>query len=59
MSVAYGPPMPEMNLDAMNEMTKKAFGYEMGGYWYFLTSPEAHELLDKNVCFVSILSRLN
>jgi soluble epoxide hydrolase/lipid-phosphate phosphatase len=48
MSVPYGPPQ-NMDLDAMNAMSKEVFGYEMGGYWYFLISEEAPAMLDKNV----------
>ncbi|KAJ4305655.1 hypothetical protein N0V90_001186 [Kalmusia sp. IMI 367209] len=55
MSVPYQPPAP-MDLDAMNKAIKEAFGYEMGGYWYFLTSPEAAKILsEKTESFLSIL----
>jgi soluble epoxide hydrolase/lipid-phosphate phosphatase len=48
MSVPYGPPT-NIDLEAMNAMSKKVFGYEMGGYWYFLISEEAPSMLDRNV----------
>ncbi|KAJ4351683.1 uncharacterized protein N0V89_007026 [Didymosphaeria variabile] len=48
MSVAPGTPQ-KMDLDTMSSMAKERFGYDMGGYWYFLTSQEAPCLLNRYV----------
>ena len=44
MTVPYQTPQP-LDLDTMNFQTKDMFGYEMGGYWYFLTSPETPAIM--------------
>lgn len=38
-SVAYGQPSPDLNVDQLNAMTKQVLGYEEFGYWYVKVHP--------------------
>lgn len=33
LTVAYSPPQPDFNLSQVLQDTKRAFGYELFGYW--------------------------
>lgn len=48
MSVPYQRPAA-MDLEGMNGMTKQAFGYEAGGYWYLMLAEGAAGLLGEKV----------
>ena len=37
------------DLDAVNEKTKKAFGYTAFAYWYLFTSEDGYKLLDEHL----------
>ncbi|KAF9022958.1 alpha/beta-hydrolase [Hymenopellis radicata] len=56
MAVAYVPPSTENKYEAMLEFTKKAFGYELFGYWRFFSEPDAVEVVEAHMdSFISIL----
>ena len=58
LDVAYQAPTGHFSLDAINDMSEKALGYPIFGYWYFFNDAEAAELMDRNVHihFVSYVS---
>ncbi|CAJ2504714.1 Uu.00g121080.m01.CDS01 [Anthostomella pinea] len=51
LNVAYMPPDKEhpYNIESINAMTRKAFGYPAFDYQYLLVSPDAPELLEKDL----------
>lgn len=51
MNVAYRPINKEQpfDLDAVNAMGKKAFGYTPFDYWYLFTAPDGPKILNENV----------
>ncbi|MCJ1435553.1 hypothetical protein MMC27_004927 [Xylographa pallens] len=50
-SVGYMAPSDvAFDLDAVNAMTKQAFGYSTFGYWKLFTTDEAAKLLESHVC---------
>jgi hypothetical protein len=50
LALQYMEPNSSMDVDTFNTMTKKLFGYEVGGYWLFYSAEDAAELMEKNVC---------
>ncbi|KAF2748447.1 alpha/beta-hydrolase [Sporormia fimetaria CBS 119925] len=58
MSVPYTPPAPSntRNIDALNTMTKAAFGYETYGYMYFFNESSAADIMSSHTA--SVLSLL-
>ncbi|KAF8922734.1 alpha/beta-hydrolase [Mucidula mucida] len=56
MAVAYIAPTTENNYEAMLEFTKKAFGYELFGYWRFFSEPDAVKIVEERMdSFISVL----
>ncbi len=49
MSVGYGAPGDPFDIDSINEMIEKAVGYPSFAYWDFFNSPDAGELMDRDV----------
>jgi soluble epoxide hydrolase/lipid-phosphate phosphatase len=50
LNVAYMPPGRQpFDLDAVNQMTAKAFGYSTFNYWYLFTAPDGPQVLKDNV----------
>ncbi|KAL0059039.1 hypothetical protein AAF712_014252 [Marasmius tenuissimus] len=47
-TVGYLPPNPNFNLEASNKKTKEMLGFEVLGYWNFLTAPDAPKLCMDN-----------
>jgi soluble epoxide hydrolase / lipid-phosphate phosphatase len=47
--VASKPLGEVIDLDKLNAMSKKAYGYEVLGYWRFFEREEAGEIVNKNV----------
>ncbi|ESK83829.1 epoxide hydrolase [Moniliophthora roreri MCA 2997] len=48
LTVGYlAPPLPgiKIDMDACNKASKKAFGYEILGYWEFFSAPDAPEVI--------------
>ncbi|ESK90762.1 epoxide hydrolase [Moniliophthora roreri MCA 2997] len=43
--LAPPPPGVKIDMDACNEASKKAFGYEVLGYWEFFSAPDAPEVI--------------
>lgn len=50
MSVPYGEPAV-IDVDGMNRVMEEMFGYEVGGYWYFLTGEEAGRVMGGKVSY--------
>lgn len=48
LAVGYMPPQPQFNLEVALAMTKKAFGYELFGYWKFLSEDGADKIVETN-----------
>lgn len=47
--VTVFPPMPEFDVQAMNDMTTKALGYPIYEYWNFFLPPEGPKLIDERL----------
>jgi hypothetical protein len=46
------------NLDEVNSQSKQFLGYELYGYWHFLTEPGAHDLIAEHVSSaISLMSK--
>jgi pimeloyl-ACP methyl ester carboxylesterase len=57
MSVPYTIPGRKTDVEIINKKTKERFGYEMLGYFLFLSTPRAGKILGENVrsaCLVLI-----
>ncbi|KAJ5364629.1 Bifunctional epoxide hydrolase 2 [Penicillium cataractarum] len=48
-NVAYMPPIGHFSLDAMNEMTRRQYGYGILEYWYFFTTEEGVQCMNQNL----------
>lgn len=48
-SVAFHVPGQKMDVQVLNDMTKKAVGYEALGYWMFFTAPGSGKVIGDNV----------
>lgn len=48
-SVAFHVPGREMNVEVLNEMTKRIVGYEALGYWLFFIARDAGKVIGRNV----------
>ncbi len=48
MSVPYSPPGREMDVEKINQQTRKKLGFEQFGYWLFLTEDGAGKLIGEN-----------
>jgi soluble epoxide hydrolase / lipid-phosphate phosphatase len=49
----YRPPGEVLDLDGVNEATRKVVGFEALGYWRFFEREEAGEVVGRNVSFLS------
>jgi hypothetical protein len=49
LALGYFPPSPEFDIDSVLAQSKAAFGYELYGYWPFLSRDDAHEIVERNV----------
>ncbi|EEU36667.1 uncharacterized protein NECHADRAFT_86438 [Fusarium vanettenii 77-13-4] len=48
-NVSYIPPSWKFDLDAANELTRKAYGFGIYEYWHFFTLEDAPKLMRKNL----------
>lgn len=48
-AVSYVAPNPDVDVDAVNAMTKPMIGYELFGYWPFFAEPGASKLIQEHV----------
>ncbi|PBK87786.1 alpha/beta-hydrolase [Armillaria gallica] len=49
LAVGYFPPSTENNYEQFLELSKKAFGYELFGYWSFFSSEGADKIIEDNI----------
>jgi hypothetical protein len=50
LSVANGLPIPPAeNIDQALAASKEALGYEVFGYWHFMSAPDGPKLMEENV----------
>jgi soluble epoxide hydrolase / lipid-phosphate phosphatase len=53
LALSYYEPAPTFDLQALNflnKLTKQDLGYEIFGYWLFLTDADAHKVIEGHVC---------
>jgi soluble epoxide hydrolase / lipid-phosphate phosphatase len=55
MSVPFTIPGRRTDVEMVNRKTKKKFGYDMMGYFLFLSTPRAGRVLGENVRFLHLL----
>jgi soluble epoxide hydrolase/lipid-phosphate phosphatase len=48
--VAPGTDLNQTYIDTFNNATDAGLGYPIFGYWYFFNEPDAHVLIEANVC---------
>ncbi|KAM0425710.1 hypothetical protein ACHAPT_008957 [Fusarium lateritium] len=48
-NVSYIPPTRKFDLDVVNELTRKAYGFGIYEYWHFFTSEDAPKIMDQNL----------
>ncbi|KAM5343668.1 hypothetical protein ACJ41O_012205 [Fusarium nematophilum] len=48
-NVAYIPPTGQFDLDAVNKVTKEAYGFGIYEYWHFFTADDAAGIMNKNL----------
>ncbi|CAL8580984.1 hypothetical protein XPA_006697 [Xanthoria parietina] len=49
LDVGYMPPFDHFDVDVINEKTQGQFGHPIFGYWHFLNSPEAADIMTKQI----------
>ncbi len=49
LDVGYMPPFDHFDVDVINEKAQGQFGHPIFGYWHFLNSPEAADIMTKQV----------
>jgi hypothetical protein len=49
LSLGYFPPSPDFDIDSALVQSKAAFGYELFGYWPFMSRDDAYEIIERNV----------
>ncbi|KAL8873180.1 MAG: hypothetical protein Q9215_001687 [Flavoplaca cf. flavocitrina] len=49
LDVGYKPPSGDFNVDIINELTRREFGYPMFGYWHFFNSSGAAEIMTNQI----------
>lgn len=54
--MSYVPPAPQFEVNAILELTKKTFGYELFGYWLFFSEDGADKVIEKHVSTLNLVN---
>ncbi|KAL8750491.1 MAG: hypothetical protein Q9199_007035 [Rusavskia elegans] len=49
LAVGYKPPYDHFDVDVINDLTQRRFGYPIFGYWHFFNSAEAADIMTEQI----------